>query len=400
MLTSRSIHAWLHGTRDALLHRILAALVLIVSCGDALAADQPEANGTIGRALVNAGFNPDQSVMPTTASDETEPLEFFLRDQFEMDGDAGEPSLPPPYAPSATESRRGIDPSRVWTSNDATQQFPTVPPPPDEPLPLPVFEAGPQSSGNSTPQVAGRKIVRPRAVPVRDDDEEDDEPARLRGALSSAVCACEARWVNWRCGSDRLEGCVPEGYNALPIMNSAPAAALYGTPLYSGGSVEPGGSYDQAVQVSGHQTKPITRLTTSIALPPGRLPANSAAARFAQVPPRAHVTGTHRDWNGVDYYWSASHLAHQPLYFEDVNLERNGYSFGVLQPVVSAARFYATFPVLPYFCGAHPPYGATYTLGEPRPGSPAPYVIDRPKASIAGGLLEAATVSGLFFAIP
>jgi hypothetical protein len=102
----------------------------------------------------------------------------------------------------------------------------------------------------------------------------------------------------------------------------------------------------------------------------------------------------------MTYYWDASHLIHQPLYFEDVNLERNGYSRGHAQPFVSAARFFGRLPLLPYALIAHPHYRAEYALGDARPGSPTPYVHVRPPLSAGGALFEAAVVTGLFFAIP
>ena len=47
----------------------------------------------------------------------------------------------------------------------------------------------------------------------------------------------------------------------------------------------------------------------------------------------------------IGYAWDAPALCHNPLYFEDVNLERYGYSLRyarVFQPVVSGAEFFVT----------------------------------------------------------
>jgi hypothetical protein len=88
------------------------------------------------------------------------------------------------------------------------------------------------------------------------------------------------------------------------------------------------------------------------------------------------------------------------LYFEDVNLERQGYSCGIGQPFVSAAKFYATIPALPYLLTAQPPYEPIYTLGEAPPGSPIPYMHERPPISPRGGAVQALVIGGLFLAIP
>ena len=48
-------------------------------------------------------------------------------------------------------------------------------------------------------------------------------------------------------------------------------------------------------------------------------------------------------------------ICHNPLYFEDPNMERCGQGFGVLTEAVSAARFFGRIPLVPYMMGATPP---------------------------------------------
>lgn len=103
------------------------------------------------------------------------------------------------------------------------------------------------------------------------------------------------------------------------------------------------------------------------------------------------------------YFWDAPALYYNPLYFEESNLERHGYSpryLRLFQPVVSGAQFFATIPTLPYQMAATPPCECVYTLGEYRPGSCVPYQINRPPLSAAGGLSEAGTAIGLIMLIP
>lgn len=74
-----------------------------------------------------------------------------------------------------------------------------------------------------------------------------------------------------------------------------------------------------------------------------------------------------RDFPEYAFHWQASGLSSNPLYFEDVSLERYGH-VSHLQPVVSAAKFFATVPFLPCkVCQDHP-CKRVYTLGFGRPG--------------------------------
>jgi hypothetical protein len=108
-----------------------------------------------------------------------------------------------------------------------------------------------------------------------------------------------------------------------------------------------------------------------------------------------------RSWDCITYTWKASALCHKPLYFEEVAVERYGHSRGpILDPLVSAAHFFITVPLLPYEMGVEPPHECEYTLGYYRPGSCAPWIIDGFPISLRGMALEFTTVTGAAFAIP
>ena len=108
-----------------------------------------------------------------------------------------------------------------------------------------------------------------------------------------------------------------------------------------------------------------------------------------------------RTWDGLTYTWKASALCHKPLYFEEVALERYGHSRGpILDPLVSAAHFFVTVPLLPYEMGVEPPCECEYTLGYYRPGDCAPWIIDGFPISLRGMALECTAVTGAAFAIP
>ncbi len=103
---------------------------------------------------------------------------------------------------------------------------------------------------------------------------------------------------------------------------------------------------------------------------------------------------------GVVYEWEATALCFQPIYIEDVNLERYGYSHGYLQPFVSAVHFFGTIPLLPYKMGMHPESECIYALGYYRPGTPAPYQTSRLGWSWRGAICEAGAIGAFIAWLP
>jgi len=139
-----------------------------------------------------------------------------------------------------------------------------------------------------------------------------------------------------------------------------------------------------------------TDITVSDETPP-----DLSEAVFADQRKIFNPTFARSDWTGYLYQWEAPGLYHRPLYFEEINLERYGYSYcRICQPVVSGAHFFATVPILPYKTTVEPTWECIYALGHYRPGSCVPNRIHwmplRPKA----GLVQAAAITGMIYAIP
>ena len=108
-----------------------------------------------------------------------------------------------------------------------------------------------------------------------------------------------------------------------------------------------------------------------------------------------------RCWPQIVYLWKASGLCHKPLYFEQVQLERYGHSWGhCVQPLVSGAHFFASVPILPYKMGLKTPNECVYSLGYFRPGSCAPYLLDPVPFTWRAALFEAGFVVGAAAVIP
>lgn len=114
-------------------------------------------------------------------------------------------------------------------------------------------------------------------------------------------------------------------------------------------------------------------------------------------------SGTHqpRQWPQITYNWKAAAICHKPLYFEQVQLERYGHSWGpYVQPIMSGVHFFGTVPILPYKMGIRTPRECVYTLGYYRPGSCAPYMIEPIPFTWRAALFQTGVATGISFAIP
>lgn len=118
--------------------------------------------------------------------------------------------------------------------------------------------------------------------------------------------------------------------------------------------------------------KPISELRASIRVPAGDLPEDVAAARIAAAGAQYHGYGARRGWSTVAFGWDAPAMYFQPLYFQDVNLERYGRHFCLMQPFVSWGMFYTDCLFLPYKLVTQPPCECKYTLGYERPNNCVP----------------------------
>lgn len=149
-----------------------------------------------------------------------------------------------------------------------------------------------------------------------------------------------------------------------------------------------------------YQAPPLASMSTSIALPAGSLPTNVAHVCAAETPP----TGDRRlygGWACVEHHWSATCMHHRPLYFEEINAERYGYTVSyALQPVISAAKFFATIPALPYKMVVERPRDCIYTLGHYRPGSCVPRRCNRWPLNFGASAVETGVIAGLILLIP
>ncbi len=74
-----------------------------------------------------------------------------------------------------------------------------------------------------------------------------------------------------------------------------------------------------------------------------------------------------------EFSWAAPNIRFQPLYFEDVAVERYGQTRGLIkQPIVSTFKFFRDAALLPLNAAIDRPYSCDVPLGHGRPGSPTP----------------------------
>ena len=182
----------------------------------------------------------------------------------------------------------------------------------------------------------------------------------------------------------------------------------------STGAPEPPIAGNDSAADDSWQPRPLADLSTNILLPNGLLPRDYWAERPPQPLPCSDAFAT-RCWATSSFNWQASCLAHNPLYFEQVNLERYGYGCSgcgrccgcndccstCLQSAAAAAHFFGTMPALPYLMAVDCPAECDYTLGHYRPGSCPPWRYTCCSSwSAVGGLSEAGVLTGLIFLIP
>jgi len=111
---------------------------------------------------------------------------------------------------------------------------------------------------------------------------------------------------------------------------------------------------------------------------------NPAAEYFSADRQGVRSTEEVRPWGLLEYRWEAPALCYGPLYFEEINVERYGNTFGdYVQPFVSAGYFYGTIGLMPLKMIAEPPCECYYVLGHYRPGRCVPFYLHNTSLSRA-----------------
>jgi hypothetical protein len=138
-------------------------------------------------------------------------------------------------------------------------------------------------------------------------------------------------------------------------------------------------------------------LSVNIGLDPEELPPDCSTEVFRV----SDNFATTRPWMHTEFNWAASDLFHQPAYWDDPILERYGQSHHPwIQPALSGAHFFATFPLIPYKIGVERTHDHIYTLGYHRPGSPTPALGRRLSLEADAAAFEGLSWLALIFILP
>jgi hypothetical protein len=207
-------------------------------------------------------------------------------------------------------------------------------------------------------------------------------------------------------------------------------------------STDPASSADPNTQFESEsrsrplfQERPLRHVAATIVRPEGLFPAADVGEAAIDTARSAHWGDQPRTWIATELHWDAPAVRSLPRYFEDPNLERRGYYYSVtgqrhiarwcgrdgmtitdcppedaggehfpgvmvIQPVVSATRFFGQAALLPYQMGVYAPWEPIYDLGSDLPGSPAPYRKQYIPLSLSGLLHQAAAVTTLGYILP
>jgi hypothetical protein len=117
-------------------------------------------------------------------------------------------------------------------------------------------------------------------------------------------------------------------------------------------------------------------------------------------PAKLERYSTARYWPVTKELVEPGYVWHSRVPFEEINTERYGWTTGVLQPLLSAAHFYADVATLPYHLAQDPCRHGDTSAGKCLPGDPVPLLLYPPELSWSGLVAEAAAVTLVFVAFP
>lgn len=148
--------------------------------------------------------------------------------------------------------------------------------------------------------------------------------------------------------------------------------------------------------------RPFDSISLDIRVVDARMPEGYKDYSESLFPATPNSNVGHRlDGPDIVHTWEAANLWHQPLYFDDQLLERYGETpLPRYQPILSAAHFFGTIPMMPYKMSIDRPFDCVSTLGYYRPGSPTPCIGRRIPRDARAFTWESGAWLGLVFLVP
>ena len=128
-------------------------------------------------------------------------------------------------------------------------------------------------------------------------------------------------------------------------------------------------------------------------------PWEQALRRIGRKPGEPDIAFVPRDFAHIHYCWEPTNLYHNPIYFEDVPLERYGHTrhYLLIQPFFSVSKFAVQLVGLPYQMSLFPIWDRQYSVGYFRPGEYVPYKYYQIPLNAKAAAVEAGVISGSYF---
>lgn len=246
---------------------------------------------------------------------------------------------------------------------------------------------------------AWRRSMRKRA------ERRADQPAEATGvpALGPDSKESERRRPDVRPIPDEVE---PRAESKNPAAGVPTLVAVQDPPPPNGSSS--GQAYEPRRGISVDRPEELPKVTTILPYP-DYSPEDEPTVQEGRRPEEtedyvAELSETPYEGREIPeslFMWEASNLYHNPLYFQDVQLERYGHTHhDLLQPFASAGLFSAQLIGLPYQMAIDPIHECKYPLGWYRPGEYAPKLYYQVPWNLDAALTEAGVVTGAFFLFP
>ena len=105
-------------------------------------------------------------------------------------------------------------------------------------------------------------------------------------------------------------------------------------------------------------------------------------------------------WPALTLEVAPYYVCHGRLPFQQINFERYGWTFGVLQPLISSGIFLWDFVTWPYQMAMEPCRCFEYNTGYCLPGDPVPLLLYPIELSAVGFVAEVGTIVGLVAIFP
>lgn len=283
-------------------------------------------------------------------------------------------------------------------------------------------------SGPTTPPPRGADLFDSEDQPLLDNEAapeapgEEAPPAPDDAPASSATVRTSGQGAAVRTVHSGPEFTIQdaEPQHRLSIDTAAPAAPMPQTAFADDVPPPAPGAFDESQPYSPLETKafalrPITDIQPFFdysptggdpcehLCPPPEGMCPDDPNRLCPVPVQMAMSGSaERYFPHLEFYWAASNIYHNPLYFENPALERYGHVHfhDCVEPVYSMARFSAQFIGLPYQMALDHACRHQYALGWYRPGDFAPKLIYQPPLNARAAATAAGVYTGLFLLVP